>query len=135
MLNGTLATGPSFIEINIGDGGNREGPALPWCEPISLFPWSAYRDAEFGHGTFETANSTHARWTWHRNNVSETDTPGDDIWITKSSAGIKVYDAAPTHPHAGAEWTVGRQHEHVEDPTVGRRESRRSSDGCPTKYW
>ena len=57
VLNGKLAPPgtSSFIEINIGDGGNREGPALPWCTPISSFPWSAYRDAVFGHGSYVTA--------------------------------------------------------------------------------
>ena len=77
VLNGTLATVPSYIEINVGDGGNREGPALPWCEPISLFPWSAYRDAVFGHGSFETFNETHARWSWIRNNNTEFEAPGE----------------------------------------------------------
>jgi len=135
VLNGKLATSPSYIEINIGDGGNREGPALPWCEPISLFPWSAYRDAEFGHGTFETFNSTTARWTWHRNNVSESDPPGDDIWITKSGNGVKVHDAMPEHKHLGQEWAPGRQHEHVDNPRYGRRETRRSYSACPSKWW
>eukprot|EP00036_Acanthoecidae_sp_10tr_P009276 CAMPEP_0182924952 /NCGR_PEP_ID=MMETSP0105_2-20130417/8045_1 /TAXON_ID=81532 ORGANISM="Acanthoeca-like sp., Strain 10tr" /NCGR_SAMPLE_ID=MMETSP0105_2 /ASSEMBLY_ACC=CAM_ASM_000205 /LENGTH=514 /DNA_ID=CAMNT_0025062777 /DNA_START=53 /DNA_END=1597 /DNA_ORIENTATION=+ len=138
VLNGGLAAGPSFIEINIGDGGNREGPALPWCEPISEFPWSAYRDAEFGHGTFQTFNNTHARWTWQRNNVSESDPPGDDVWLVKSYAhsggtgrGFRVYDAMTSH--LGEEWVAGRQHDHVEDPVRGRRETRRSYDPCPTE--
>ncbi|GLJ53723.1 hypothetical protein SUGI_1146390 [Cryptomeria japonica] len=29
--------------------------------------WSAYRESSFGHGILEVFNSTHALWTWHRN--------------------------------------------------------------------
>lgn len=37
--------------------------ALPWL-PIGEFPWSAYREAQFGHGSFQTYNATVALWTW-----------------------------------------------------------------------
>lgn len=39
------------------------GVAVPWL-PISEFPWSAYREAEFGHGSFETLNNSVALWTY-----------------------------------------------------------------------
>lgn len=136
VLNGKLAPPgtSSFIEINIGDGGNREGPAVPWCTPISSFPWSAYRDAVFGHGSFETFNSTHARWSWIRNNASEWDTPGDDVWLVKSGldTGVQVFDVHGEH--AGNEWAASRetlrQHEFTEYEGLGRVFS---PDGCPIR--
>eukprot|EP00041_Stephanoeca_diplocostata_P035606 m.1261150 g.1261150 ORF g.1261150 m.1261150 type:complete len:514 (-) comp24730_c0_seq10:3210-4751(-) len=112
VYNGSLATNSANhhkIEINIGDGGNREGVAVPWL-PISEFPWSAYREAEFGHGSFETLNNTVALWTWHKNNGSEATDVGDQIYIIKANTGLRVYDVDRKQPNnAGQEWVAPRQ--------------------------
>jgi len=50
------------VYINIGDGGNREGLASNYYEPMPF--WSAYRRASYGHGKLEVVNSTHAFWAW-----------------------------------------------------------------------
>ncbi|CAL0309944.1 unnamed protein product [Lupinus luteus] len=70
------------IYINIGDGGNREGLAKKYIYPkpdISLF-----REANFGHGTLEIFNATHALWKWHKNNYNEAvvsdSTPHKKLW-------------------------------------------------------
>ncbi|KZV34852.1 hypothetical protein F511_00754 [Dorcoceras hygrometricum] len=46
--------------------------------------WSAYRESSFGHGILEVVNSTHALWTWHRNqDIYKEDKPGDQIYIVR----------------------------------------------------
>lgn len=50
--------------IVIGDGGNVEGPALPWREPQP--GWSAFREASFGSGVLTVHNSSHAEFEWRR---------------------------------------------------------------------
>ncbi|KFM25345.1 Purple acid phosphatase 18 [Auxenochlorella protothecoides] len=57
------------IYINIGDGGNREGPDTHW---LPRPDWSAWREPSFGHGTLDLLNSTHAQWRWVRNKDSVT---------------------------------------------------------------
>lgn len=64
--NETNACGPSYI--NIGDGGNREGPYahwLPFENPHKA--WSAFRQGAFGIGDLKIMNETHAFFTWRRN--------------------------------------------------------------------
>ncbi|PRW05763.1 Purple acid phosphatase 18 [Chlorella sorokiniana] len=52
------------IHINIGDGGNKEGPDKKYyAQP----KYSAYREPSFGHGTLDLLDATHAEWRWHRN--------------------------------------------------------------------
>lgn len=50
--------------LNCGDGGNYEGPDLPWREPQPS--WSAFREGSFGAGVLVVHNSTHAVWEWKR---------------------------------------------------------------------
>lgn len=46
--------------------------------------WSAYRESSFGHGILEVVNSTHALWTWHRNQeIYGENNPGDQIYIVR----------------------------------------------------
>ncbi|CAH8351245.1 unnamed protein product [Eruca vesicaria subsp. sativa] len=46
--------------------------------------WSAFRESSFGHGILEVMNSTHAFWTWHRNqDVYKDDSYGDQIYIVR----------------------------------------------------
>merc|ERR1712146_427268 len=81
--NKTDPTGTTYI--NIGDGGNREGPAEGY------FPqpeWSAYREPVFGHGRLALFNATHAHFTWHKNVDSEP-VVSDDVWVIKSESGTR----------------------------------------------
>jgi len=65
--------------INIGDGGNREGLAIPYlAKPDSC----AYREASFGHGLLSVVNESHTHFTWHRDQDGER-TVGDDLWLVK----------------------------------------------------
>ncbi|TKY62000.1 purple acid phosphatase 20 [Spatholobus suberectus] len=71
------------VHITIGDGGNHEGLATKYIDPkpaVSLF-----REASFGHGTFEVVNASHALWTWHKNDNDEA-VVSDSIWLTSFSS-------------------------------------------------
>ncbi|KAG1368290.1 Purple acid phosphatase [Cocos nucifera] len=67
------------VHITIGDGGNREGLAQRYLQPKP--EWSAFREASFGHGELKIVNSTHAFWSWHRNDDDEM-VKSDQVWIT-----------------------------------------------------
>ncbi|KAM2466622.1 hypothetical protein TB2_008374 [Malus domestica] len=71
------------VHITIGDGGNREGLASEYLNPQPKI--SVFREASFGHGQLVVVNATHARWTWHRNEDSET-IASDSIWLTNLSS-------------------------------------------------
>ena len=43
--------------------------------------WSVFREASFGHGELKIVNSTHAFWSWHRNDDDEP-VRSDQVWIT-----------------------------------------------------
>ncbi|KAF3325366.1 purple acid phosphatase 18-like protein [Carex littledalei] len=64
------------MHITIGDGGNREGLAKRYHNPKPS--WSIFREASFGHGELQIVNSTHAFWSWHRNDDDELVTSDDD---------------------------------------------------------
>ncbi|XP_017430795.2 purple acid phosphatase 18 [Vigna angularis] len=66
------------VHITIGDGGNREGLARKYINPQPK--WSEFREASFGHGELKFVNSTHALWSWHRND-DDNSVKVDDIWI------------------------------------------------------
>lgn len=62
-----MPPGPgSMVHLNIGDGG--AGLYTTW---LAEQPWSAYRNATWGHGRFSVLNLTHAAWTWHDNEVDD----------------------------------------------------------------
>ncbi|MED6122278.1 putative purple acid phosphatase 20 [Stylosanthes scabra] len=66
------------VHITIGDGGNREGLHTHYIDPqpdISLF-----REASFGHGELEVFNSSHALWSWHKNDNDEA-VISDSVWL------------------------------------------------------
>ncbi|TQD87114.1 hypothetical protein C1H46_027333 [Malus baccata] len=67
------------VHITIGDGGNKEGLAHKYKNPPP--EWSVFREASFGHGELNIVNSTHAFWTWHRNDDDEP-VRSDQVWIT-----------------------------------------------------
>ncbi|XP_057975870.1 purple acid phosphatase 18 [Malania oleifera] len=73
------------VHITIGDGGNREGLAQKYKNPQP--EWSVFREASFGHGELRIENSTHALWSWHRNDDDEA-VMSDQVWIT-SLAGSR----------------------------------------------
>ncbi|CAN6452274.1 unnamed protein product [Victoria cruziana] len=67
------------VHITIGDGGNKEGLAERYLNPKP--EWSIFREASFGHGELRIVNSTHAHWSWHRNDDDEP-LKSDEVWIT-----------------------------------------------------
>ncbi|XP_027170324.1 purple acid phosphatase 18 [Coffea eugenioides] len=67
------------VHITIGDGGNREGLAHRFKDQQP--EWSVFREASFGHGELKIVNSTHAFWSWHRNDNDEP-VRSDEVWIT-----------------------------------------------------
>ena len=73
-------TGPMYITI--GDGGNREGLAGDWMQPQP--EWSAYRQAEFGHGELAIVNSTAMFWSWHRDADTEEQVT-DSVWVSRTA--------------------------------------------------
>ncbi|GAV90527.1 Metallophos domain-containing protein/Metallophos_C domain-containing protein [Cephalotus follicularis] len=71
-----------LVHITIGDGGNKEGLAsknVLYKEPQPK--WSVFREVSFGHGELKLMNSTHALWSWHRNDDDEP-VNSDQVWIT-----------------------------------------------------
>ncbi|WOG92087.1 hypothetical protein DCAR_0311345 [Daucus carota subsp. sativus] len=67
------------VHITIGDGGNQEGLANKYKDPVP--EWSVFREASFGHGELKMVNSSHAFWSWHRNDDDEP-VRSDQVWIT-----------------------------------------------------
>ncbi|XP_047974309.1 purple acid phosphatase 18-like [Salvia hispanica] len=67
------------VHITIGDGGNREGLANKYMDPQP--EWSIFREASFGHGELRIVNSSHAYWSWHRNDDDEA-VRSDQVWLT-----------------------------------------------------
>ena len=59
-----VPNGCGAVHLTLGDGGNREGSALPWREPPPA--WSAFREGSFGVGALTLLNATHARFNWTR---------------------------------------------------------------------
>ncbi|CAH1444816.1 unnamed protein product [Lactuca virosa] len=66
------------VYITIGDGGNLEGLATNMTEPQP--DYSAFREASFGHATFDIKNRTHAYYAWHRNQDGYSVT-ADTMWF------------------------------------------------------
>ena len=74
VFNNTLnECGPVYL--NLGDGGNYEGPAGLWKDYTELDPdaaadgtpsWSAFRENSFGVGSLEFQDATSAVYAWHR---------------------------------------------------------------------
>ncbi|PKI32109.1 hypothetical protein CRG98_047500 [Punica granatum] len=74
--NNANACGPVYVTV--GDGGNREGLALSFKNPSSRL--SLFREPSFGHGRLRIFNSTHAHWSWHRNNETNS-VVADEVWL------------------------------------------------------
>ncbi|GMN46814.1 hypothetical protein TIFTF001_015991 [Ficus carica] len=78
-VNNGLPDPCGAVHITIGDGGNKEGLAHHYQNPQPK--WSEFREASFGHGELTMVNSTHAFWSWHRNDDDEP-VRSDQVWIT-----------------------------------------------------
>ncbi|KAK3424098.1 hypothetical protein EUGRSUZ_F00882 [Eucalyptus grandis] len=52
------------VHVSVGNGGNKR------CKNPQP-EWSVFREASFGHGELKLVNSTHAFWSWHRNDDDE----------------------------------------------------------------
>ncbi|KAL9228033.1 hypothetical protein vseg_003651 [Gypsophila vaccaria] len=72
------------IHITIGDGGNREGLSKSFLEPKEI---TIFREASFGYGQLDVINSTHAHWTWHRNQDDER-VSADNLWFTNLASDV-----------------------------------------------
>ncbi|XP_017698163.2 purple acid phosphatase 22-like isoform X2 [Phoenix dactylifera] len=73
------------VHITIGDGGNREGLARDFDEGHKTVSLSLFHEASFGHGRLSVVNRTHAHWSWHRNDESDS-TVADEVWLDSLSA-------------------------------------------------
>ncbi|XP_073149548.1 purple acid phosphatase 22-like [Henckelia pumila] len=71
------------MHVTIGDGGNREGLAMLFESPSPSI--SLYHEPSFGHGRLRVHNRTHAHWSWHRNNDSDS-IQADEIWLESLSS-------------------------------------------------
>ncbi|XP_077235805.1 purple acid phosphatases superfamily protein [Tasmannia lanceolata] len=67
------------VHITIGDGGNREGLASKYLDPQPKI--SIFREASFGHGQLQVVNTSHAFWSWHRND-DDVPVAADTVWFT-----------------------------------------------------
>lgn len=56
--------------------------------------WSVFREASFGHGELKVVNSTHAFWSWHRNDDDEP-VKSDQVWITSLVTSGCVAEKSP----------------------------------------
>mmetsp|Transcript_35078 Transcript_35078/g.105782 ORF Transcript_35078/g.105782 Transcript_35078/m.105782 type:complete len:462 (+) Transcript_35078:31-1416(+) len=105
--NVTNPAGPVYI--NIGDGGNREGPCPEYFQQPS---WSAFREAAFGHGELQVANSTHMHWAWHRI-IDAEPTIGDQVWLVKEKGPLAtpvVHGVGKSaKQYDGYAWMLNRQ--------------------------
>lgn len=79
------------VHITIGDGGNSEGLARRYKNPHP--EWSVFREASFGHGEIQIVNSSHAVWSWHRNDDDEP-VQSDEVWITSLASSGCLADNA-----------------------------------------
>ncbi|KAI8010346.1 Purple acid phosphatase 18 [Camellia lanceoleosa] len=80
------------VHLTVGDGGNREGLASKYINPQP--EWSVFREASFGHGELKIVNSTHALWSWHRNDDDEP-VRSDEVWITSLVSSGCLADKRP----------------------------------------
>ncbi|KAK8970442.1 Purple acid phosphatase 22 [Platanthera guangdongensis] len=76
------------VHITVGDGGNREGLASKYKKPQPSM--SLFREASFGHGQLYVQNSTHALWSWHRNDDDEA-MVADSVWITSLASNPSLF--------------------------------------------
>eukprot|EP00262_Sarcandra_glabra_P011340 TRINITY_DN2722_c0_g2_i1.p1 TRINITY_DN2722_c0_g2~~TRINITY_DN2722_c0_g2_i1.p1 ORF type:complete len:442 (-),score=8.10 TRINITY_DN2722_c0_g2_i1:147-1472(-) len=90
------------VHVTIGDGGNREGLASSFKEPPSSL--SLFREASFGHGRLRVLNATHAHWSWHRNDDSDS-TVRDQVWLKNLHASGSCADALQHQGQATSTFT------------------------------
>ncbi|KAL6521119.1 Purple acid phosphatase 22 [Orobanche gracilis] len=78
------------VHVTIGDGGNREGLAMSFENPKPSI--SIYREPSFGHGRLRIFNNTHAKWTWHRNNDTNS-IEADEVWLENLATSTLCTDS------------------------------------------
>ncbi|XAR69731.1 Acid phosphatase [Bertholletia excelsa] len=81
------------VYVTIGDGGNKEGLALNFEKPSPSI--SLRREPSFGHGRLRILNETHAHWSWHRNNDSDS-VMADEVWLESLSSSKLCKESIPT---------------------------------------
>lgn len=97
--NKTDTCGPTYL--NLGDGGNREGPAASWLpgEDGRTAPdWSAFRQGSFGVASLTLENKSHARIAWSRNACFDN---GETVFDLKSCDTI-----LNSQRHTDAAWII-----------------------------
>lgn len=55
---------PCGAYFNLGDGGNYEGPYVPWRSEV--YNWTAFREASFGVAGLIFQSESRANFSWHR---------------------------------------------------------------------
>jgi hypothetical protein len=78
--------GPTYVVI--GDGGNYEGPALPWRDSKPV--WSAFRESSFGTGILEFRGPESAVWRWARSACVRKQGGMYDVWTHEINATYYV---------------------------------------------
>eukprot|EP00270_Netrium_digitus_P005828 TRINITY_DN1781_c0_g1_i5.p1 TRINITY_DN1781_c0_g1~~TRINITY_DN1781_c0_g1_i5.p1 ORF type:complete len:499 (-),score=25.51 TRINITY_DN1781_c0_g1_i5:115-1611(-) len=73
--------GPTYITV--GDGGNTEGVAGPFLDPMPVY--SAYREYSFGHAVLEVMSPMSAVYTWYRNQNGQR-VEGDRVVLTNKAS-------------------------------------------------
>lgn len=89
-VNGGNPDPKGAVHITLGDAGNREGLYAHWNDPQPV--WSAFRQAEYGHGELQLVNTTHAVFTWHRNPDAEP-VIADTAWIVNAHVSATATSA------------------------------------------
>ena len=82
----SVVTPGAPVYINIGDGGNREGPASSWLEPQP--EWSAFRQTNFGYGRLTITDANNAEWDWLINGNGTN--PSDTLTFVRNTNKLGV---------------------------------------------
>ncbi|GER54228.1 purple acid phosphatase [Striga asiatica] len=98
----------SVIEfVSTLDQGVRQQGERMWSDACYHWGWrkprrfespspsiSVYKEASFGHGRLRVFNSTHAHWTWHRNEDDMNSIVADEIWLERLASSSVCKDAS-----------------------------------------
>mmetsp|Transcript_29985 Transcript_29985/g.84598 ORF Transcript_29985/g.84598 Transcript_29985/m.84598 type:complete len:566 (+) Transcript_29985:117-1814(+) len=81
------------VHVVVGDGGNYEGPALPWRNEQP--EWSAFREGSYGTGSLEIESSQRAVWRWRRRACVTKQSGMLDVWthLWNATYYVKAGDA------------------------------------------
>jgi 3',5'-cyclic AMP phosphodiesterase CpdA len=76
------------MHVVVGDGGNYEGPALPWHDEQP--EWSAFREASYGTARLEIQSSTKAVFKWTRQACVRRKSGMFNVWSHENDATYYV---------------------------------------------